>query len=77
MQQLLDGIPEKMLIAAITETEFQFIKVTVKMFMGNMMISTNDSTFEKGPYAFNAVGVNVSAYPFIEAIVLEWQRCVK
>jgi hypothetical protein len=49
-------IAEQERVVPVVESELEFVKVTVKMFSGNLTIRANDGTLEKRPRIFSATG---------------------
>lgn len=55
VNEALHGISEKELVISVVETELELIKITVKVFSGNLMERTSDSTLEQRECASSVI----------------------
>src|SRR6266404_2643105 len=63
------SITKQVGIVPVVESEFQLIKIAVKMLHADLMIRADDRTLEQRPDAFHRVRVNVAAYPFLSGVI--------
>src|SRR5579863_7770662 len=58
-----------MRIIAVIEAPLELVQIGWKMLHAHLVIGPNDASLEQRPHAFHAIRVNVSAHPFLGAVI--------
>lgn len=69
LHQLRESIPKDVFVFPIVKPMLQFVQIGVQMLHAYLVIRTDDRAFKQAPHAFDAVRVNITAYPFFRAVI--------